>query len=146
MRISVGERAFQTLAAKDNNETMSLAWLDDDFRVADLFDFLREQCAEIFADLRVDPPGAAVGDDPLAVQRAKICPRRDIVGLEVDPETERFDHPATNLEFERIITEETEMTRSASGSHSGRDWNHPALGGSLRERIEVRRGRRFEGS
>ena len=37
VRIGVGQRAFQSLAAKHDDEPVFLAGLDDDFRVAEFF-------------------------------------------------------------------------------------------------------------
>jgi hypothetical protein len=60
---------------------MFLARLDDDLRSANLFNLAREQGTQLFAFLRGYAPGAAVGHDPLVVQRAKVGACRHIAAL-----------------------------------------------------------------
>ena len=92
------------MAAKNDDKAVALARFDDDLRVARLFDFAREQRAQLFRDFRFDPARAAVGDDALFVERAKIGARGDVARLEFHAQTEGFDHAAAHLKFQRIIT------------------------------------------
>jgi len=69
--------ALQTFAAKDDDETMFLARLDDDFRVADFFYFCREQRDQFFADFRADSSGAAVVTIPFP-SASQIGARADV--------------------------------------------------------------------
>ena len=52
VRIGVRQRAFQPLAAEHHDEAMFLAGLDDDFRVADFFDFGRRASRRAFRTSR----------------------------------------------------------------------------------------------
>ena len=144
MRIGIRQRPFQTFAAKDHDEAMALAGFDDDLRVAHFFDFLGQQIAKLFADFGLDPSGPAVGHDAFRIERAKVGARRHVAGFEFEAQTERFDHAAAHLKFQRVITKQGEMTRAAAGRDARRDRNHPSLRGVFGERVEIRSGRRFQ--
>jgi hypothetical protein len=122
-----------------------LAGLDDDLRVAQLLDLLRQQRAQLLANLRRDAARAAVGDDALLVQRAEVRARRHIAGLQLHPEAKRLDDATADLELQRVIAEQPEMAGAAAGRDAGRDGDHAALrAAGLHERVEVRRGGGFE--
>ena len=144
VRIGVRERAFQTSAAKDDDETMFLAGLDDDLRVADFFDFGGEQRAKFLAGFRRDAAGAAVGDNALFVERAEIGARGHVAVLQFQAQAQRFNHAAAHLKFQRVVAEQPEMPRPAAGRDAGRGGNHAALRGILAQLVEVRRGGGFQ--
>src|SRR5256885_9365562 len=125
---------------------MTFARFDDHLSVANFFDPFREQRAELFADGSVDPTGAAICDDTLRVERAKVCAGSNVAGLEIDAEPERLDHSATDFKFEWIVAEEPKMSGTAARSDARRNRNHATLGRVLRERVEVRSGGCFERS
>ena len=106
VRVGIGQRAFEALAAEHDDEAMFLAGLDDDLRVADLLDLGGEHGAELLAGLGRDAAGAAVGDDALGVERGEIGAGADIAGLEFHAQAERFDDAAADLEFERVVAEQ----------------------------------------
>ena len=123
---------------------MFFAGLDDDLRVADFFDFRGEHRAKLFASLGRDAAGAAVGDDAFGVERGEIGAGANVAGLQFHAEAERLDDAASDLKFQRIVAEQAEMSRPAAGRDAGRDGNHAALRGILRDLVEVWRVRRFE--
>ncbi len=116
MRIGVGQRAFQALAAEHHDEAMSLAGFDDDLRVADFLHLRRKHRAQLLARFGRDAPGAAVGDDALGVKRGEVGARATSPALSSKPEPERFDDAAADLKFQRVVAEQPEMARPAAGS------------------------------
>ncbi len=144
IRVGVRERPFQSVAAEDDHETMFLAGLDDDLRVADFFHFRGEQRAQFLARLRRDAAGAAVGDNALGVERAEVGARGHVAGLQFQAQPQRLDDAAAHLEFQRVVAEQAEMPRPAAGRDAGRGGNHAALRGVFAQRVEVRRGRGFQ--
>src|SRR6266850_5553462 len=82
---------------------------------------------QILADLGLNSSGASIDDDPLGVQGAKICPRRDIARLQLQAQAERLDHAASHLKLDWIVAEQCEMAGAASRRNPGGDGNHPAL-------------------
>jgi len=96
-----------------------LAGLDDDFRVADLFDFGGEHGAQFLAGLGRNAAGAAVGDDALGIQRGEIGAGADVTMLEFHAQAERLDDAAAHLEFQRVIAEQAEVTRPLPGVMPG---------------------------
>src|SRR5207244_1660943 len=127
VRIGVGQRAFESFAAKKNNETVAFARLDDHFRVTQLFDSLRQQIAQLLADGGFNTARAAVGHNAFAVERAEVCPRRDVARFQVEPKSERFDDAASDLKLERIVAEQRQVAGTPAGRDAGRDGSHPAL-------------------
>ena len=93
------------VAAKDDDEAMLLPGLDEDFRVADIFNFGGEFGAKFLTNFRGNPSGAAIGDDAIFVERGKIRAGANIAGFQFDAQAEGFDDAAADLEFERVITE-----------------------------------------
>src|ERR1700733_827541 len=100
---------------------------DDDFNVADFFYFCGKFCAKFFANLRRNSSGAAVGDNSILVERAKIRARGDVAMFQFHSQTERLNDAATDLKFQRVITKKSEMAGTAAGRDAGRDGNHAAL-------------------
>ena len=144
VRIGVGQRPFQSAAAKDDDETMFLAGLDEDVRVAELFHSGRKHPAKLFARLRRDASGAAVGDNSLFIERAEVCARGHVAVFQFQSQPQRFNYTAADLEFQGIVAEQTEMTRTAAGRDAGRGGNHAALRGILAQPVEVWRGGGFQ--
>ena len=85
---------------------MFLAGLDDDFRVADFFDFGGEHGAKFFASFGGDSSGAAVGDNALRVERGEIGAGADVARLQFHAEAERLDDAAADLKFQRVVAEQ----------------------------------------
>ena len=145
VRVGIRQRAFQALAAEDDNEAVLLAGFDDDFGVADFLHLLGEERAEFFARFRGDTASAAVGDNALGIQRAEIGAGADIAGLQFHTEAEGFDDTTTDLEFQRIITEESEVTGAGARRDSRSHGSHATLSDTRsHEFIEVRGLGRFE--
>ncbi len=96
------------------------------------------------ANFRRNSSGAAVGDNSLYVERRKIRARANVAGFQFHAESERFDHTATDLEFQRVVAKQPEMPRPAAGRDAGGDGNHAALRRILRDLVEVRRCRGFK--
>jgi hypothetical protein len=143
VRIGVGQRPFQSLAAKDDDETMFLAGLDDDFRVADFFIFAESNAHSSSQTSVAMRPARRSVTIPFAssVQNSRA---RDVARLQLNAQAERLDDAATDLKFQRVIAEQTEMARPAAGRDAGRDGNHAALRGIFRDLVEVGRRRGFE--
>jgi len=144
MRVGVGERTFQTFAAKQHNETVAFAGFDDDLGVTDLFDFLLQDFHLRFTHFGVNAAGAAVGDDPFGGERAEIGASSDVAGLEIQTETERLDHATTDFKFERVVTEEAEMAGATARRDTGGDGRHATKRGVFGEGVEVGRFGGFE--
>src|SRR5262245_17421258 len=98
MRISIGQRPIQSFAAEDDDKPMALAWFDQNFSIANLFDALREQRAQVLSNLRFDSASATVGHDAFCIQGAKIRARCDIARFEGNSQTERLNDSAADLE------------------------------------------------
>ena len=122
---------------------MLLARPDDDLRVADFFHLCGQQRAQFLARLRGNPARATVRDNALRVERGKIRARADVAGLQLHAQPERFNHAAAHLKFQRVVTEQPEMTGTAARRNARRDWDHAPSRGFLRERIEIRSRRCF---
>ena len=144
IRVGVGEGAFQALAAKDDDEAMAFAGFDDDFGVADFFDFAGKQGAEFLGDFGFDATGAAVGDDAFCVERAEIGAGGDVAGLKFEAQAEGFNDAASDLIFQRVVAEQAEVARAAARGDAGRDGDHAALGADAGEGVEVRGAGGFE--
>ena len=80
--VGIRQRAFQAFAAEDDDKAVFLAGLDQHFGVLDLLDFLGEHLAKLLAGRGGNAARAAVGDDPLGIQRAEIGARRDVARLQ----------------------------------------------------------------
>ena len=144
MRVGVGQRAFEPLAAENNNKTMSFPRLDDDLGIADFLHLGREQRAKLLANRGVNAARAAIGNDPFIVQRAKIRPCRDIPGFQLQAQPKSFDDAAPHLEFERIITEQCQVAGPAPGGDPRRHRHHAPLRRVLAQFVQVRRAGRFQ--
>jgi hypothetical protein len=108
------------------------------------FTFCRQQRAELFANLRVDASGAPVGDDAFGVERAEVGARRDVAGPQFEAQAQRLDDAAANLEFQRVIAEQAQVSRPAARSDAWRNRDHPSLRRVFRQRIEVGGDRCFQ--
>ncbi len=106
--------------------------------------FAESSAHKFFARFGRDAAGAAVGDNAFGVERGEIRAGADVAGLQFHAEAERLDDAATDLKFQRVVAEQAEMAGPAAGRDAGRDGNHAALRGILRELVEVRRVRGFE--
>jgi hypothetical protein len=144
MRVGIGERPFQTLAAEDHHEPMALAGFDDDLGVADFLHLLRQQRAELLANLRVNTSGAAVGDNAFGVERAEVGARRHVAGPQFQAQPQRLDDAAAHLEFQWVVAEQAQVSRPAARSDARRNRDHPSLRRVFRQRIEVGGDRCFQ--
>jgi len=118
VRVGVGQRAFKSLAAKDDDEAMLLAGLDEDFSLAD-FLTLAESSATSFSQTSV-----AI----LPARRSVTIPLRrawrnsrgaDVAGFQFHAEAERLDDAAADLKFQRVVAEESEMPGPLPGVMPG---------------------------
>src|ERR1051326_2010298 len=137
VRIGVGQRTFEAFAPKENDEAMAFARFDNDLCIANLFDVLRKKRAKFFADRSIDAACATISYDAFFIERAEVRASSNIPNAELKAKTQRFNDTAADLKFERIVAEESEMTRTAAGSDAGRDGDHPALSGLFRESVKV---------
>ena len=144
VRIGISQRPLQAFAAEDHHEAVALAGLDDDLGIAHFLHLLRKQGAELFADPRVNPPGAPVGDDAFGVERAEIGACRHIARAQFEAQPERLDDAAADLELQRVIAKQAQVARPAPRGDARRNGNHAPLRGILRQRIHVRGGCGFE--
>lgn len=144
--IGIGERAFESFAAKYNDEPVAFTGFDDDFDIADFFDFLFQDFDLCFANFGVDAASAPVGDQTFGVERAEIGAGGNVAGFEFNAETERFDDATTNFKFERIVAKQAEVAGAAAGSDAGRDGRQTAHCGVFGERVEIRSFGDFERS
>jgi len=137
VRIGIGKRALQALAAEHDHETVLLAGLDDDLGVAELLHFGGEQRAELLAGGGWIRPARRSVTVPLASSVQKLARGSDVSRLERQAQAERLDHSTADLELQRVITEESEMPRSAPGRGCPGRW-----GSCAPERSPGRPGRR----
>src|SRR5581483_7968253 len=98
-----------------------------DLGVADIFYFARKQGAQFLADGGINASGAAVGDDALVIERAEIGARRDVAALEFHSQAERFDDPASHLEFQRVVSKQSQVAGAAARGDARRDGVHASL-------------------
>ena len=92
----------------------------------------------------VNAPGAPVGDDAFGVERAEVGARRHVAGPQFQAQSQRFDDAAANLEFQRVVAKQAQVSRSAARGDARRDRDHPSLRGVFGQRIEVGGDRGFE--
>src|SRR5262245_14185787 len=109
MRIGIRKRTLEAFATKNHNEAVPFAGTDNHVDAADLFNAFGEQRAEVFCNFSFDAPGTAVDDDAFLVERAKVRAGGDVAGLQLKAQAEGFDDTAADLEFERIVAEQSEM-------------------------------------
>ena len=118
---------------------MFLAGLDDDFRVAKSFHFCGKHGAKFLARFGGNASRTAVGDDAFCIERGEVGAGANVAGFKFHAQAKRFNHAAADLEFQRVIAEQTEMSRPAAGRDAGRNGNHAALRRVFCQRIQVRR-------
>ena len=123
---------------------MFLARPDDNLRVADLLDLLRENVAELLAHFGRNATSPAVGHDSFRIHRAEVRARTDIARLKINSKPQRLDHPAAHLKLQRIIAKQSQVPRTAARSDARCHGNHPALRRVLRQGVQVRRVRSFK--
>ena len=146
IRIGIGQRSFETGAAEDDHKPVLLARYDVHLGRAQLLDLAGQDSAETLAGLRRNAAGPAVRDDPLRVERAEVRPDGDVAALQMEPQTQGFDHPAADLELQRVVAEQGEVARTAARRNARRDRNHPALRDPAGdEGVEVGRPGGFQG-
>ena len=123
---------------------MALAGFDDHLGVADFLHLLRQQRAQLLANLRVNAPGAPVGDDAFGVERAEVGARRHVAGPQFQAQPQRLDDAAAHLELQRVVAKQAQVSRPAARSDARRNRDHPSLRRVFRQRIEVGGDRRFQ--
>src|SRR5262245_57254348 len=106
---------------------MAFSGFDKDLGIPDFLHFSREQCAKLFANGGLDASGPAVGDNSFLIQGAEVGAGSDVSGAQFKPKPKRFDDPTADLELQRVIAEEAQMTGPAARGNPRRDGNHPAL-------------------
>ena len=139
VRVGVGQRAFEPLAAEHHDKAVFLASLDDDLRVADLLDLRGKQGDEPFARLGGNAAGATVRDNSLRVERGEVGAGADVAGLQLNAQPERLNDTAAHLKFQRVVAEKPEMPRPAARRDARRRGDQAALRGKLRKGVKVRR-------
>ena len=142
MRVGVRDVAAETFAAENDDETVFFHRLDEDFDARD-FDVF-EEFNDFDRFFRRNAARATVGDEAVFVDRAEVATDADVVRADRERDAGGFENAATDLEDERIVTEEAEVARAAAGGNArenreGHTGN--ALGGEL---IEIRRRRGFQ--
>src|SRR5262249_57163157 len=107
-------------------ESVLLDRLDEHFHAgqADRSQPLREAHTHIGADAT----GATVGDPPLRVDRAEVAAGGDVARPQIELDAERLQHAAADLESDRIVPEQAEVSRAAARRGAGRDGAEPAGG------------------
>ncbi len=81
---------------------------------------------------------AAIGDPHFLVNRGEVAAERDVARLEVDPHAGGFERAAAGVHLARIVAEEREVARVASGGDARRDRVEEPIHPVRREPIEVR--------
>ena len=144
VRVRIRQRPLQPLATKHHHEPVPLPGLDDHFRRADFFHLLRQHRAQFLAHLRLNPSRATVRHNPLRVQRAEVRARRHVTRPQLQTQAQGFNHAAAHLELERIVTEQSQMSRPAARRDARRQRQHPALCAFFGQLVQVRRHRRLQ--
>jgi len=134
MRVGVGQGSLQTFAAEQYDEAVAFPGLDNDCAYADFFTLRGQQRAQFLTHGSFDPPRLGDRSRFLCIEGAEVGARGDVASAQFESETECFDNAAANLKLQRIVAEETQVTRSATGRNAGCHWYHSTLAESWRAR------------
>ena len=134
--------ARQAGSAEHNDEAMLFDRLDEDFDAGN-FDLpqTNRQRSAFFA---ADAAGATVADLAGGIERAEIAARCHVVRSQLKADAGGFQRAAADDVFERIVTEESEVTGSAAGSDTGLDGDAAPLHTAAGQGVEIRRARGFQ--
>lgn len=94
--------------------------------------------------LRRDSSGAPITDFSRRIQRAKISPRCHIARPHFKSDSRRLERPTANQIFDRVISEQPQMSRAAPRRDSWTDGNARPLHAELRQQIQIRLFCRFQ--
>jgi hypothetical protein len=138
-RVGVVDLRAQSLAAQDQDEAVVADRLEEQL---DPLDADRPQLVhEPPALIGADPTRAPVGDLAVCADRAKVAPRGDVVGRQIEVDAERLEHAAADAVAERIVAEEPEMTRPAAGRDPRRHGDRQPAHVAGHQRVQIgRRG------
>ena len=142
LRVGVRNVAAESFASEDDDETVLFNRFDEDFDAGDRNRL--QELNDFGAFFRRNTTGATVGNEAVLVDRAEIATNANVVRTDRERNARRFENAATNLEDERIVTEEPEVSGTAAGRNAGQDREGHAADALGGEFIEIRRVGGFE--
>ncbi len=142
LRVGVQHVSAQPRGTEYDDEAMFLDRLDEYLDAGNLH--LAQLNGQRRAFLAFDAAGAAVADQSLGVQRAKISARGNVIGSQFETNARRLERPAADHVLQRVVTEQRQMSGTAARSDAGLDRNAEARHTAPRKHIEPRRLRRLE--
>ena len=91
-----------------------------------------------------DAPGAPVGNQAIGVNRAEIAAHRHIAGADLQANAGRFQYTAPNLVYQRVVTEQRQVSRTAARRNPARDRDAQPGAAFARQSVQIGRLGGFE--
>ncbi len=135
LRIGIGEITSETRSTEHDHETMLLDGFDEDFDSRN--GNLPKPDGERRGFFARDAARAAVGNIAVVIDRAKVSADRNVAFLQLKTNARGFERAAADEILQRIVTKQTQVTRTAAGADAGLYGNAAAENSLFRQSIEI---------
>jgi hypothetical protein len=103
-----------------------------------------QQGDQLLVELGRDAAGAAVGDEPVLVNGAKVAPGGHILWLEVKTDAQRLQDPPADVVLQRVVAKQGQVGRTAARGDAGPHRHGQPQLGTACQGIEVGCDRRLQ--
>ena len=134
--VGIGQRVAQAFAAEPDDEAVLFSGEETDGDPGRRLELRVQPGAQLLVLGGRDAAGPAVDDQPV-FESGIVAPGDEVVIPDLDSRTQGLEDAPSELVTERIIAEQGEVGRSASGRYAGEDRVGQAAGGLFGQPVEV---------